>query len=104
MELQTGAAKEVVKPSRTKELQTGVVKGIANLGCKEEGAGTRSWKQKLQKGIAIYSRKRTTKKPRTTTKQEMQKRVDFEVSGSDCLWQPCYGDLQFSSFLAETSF
>ena len=53
MELQ----KIVAKRSRTKELQTGVAKRIANLGCEKE-LEKKSWKKKLQKGVAKRSRKR----------------------------------------------
>ena len=102
MELQTRAAKEVIKRSRTKELQTGVIKGIANLGCKKEldkGVGKRNCRKELPNAVA-QSQKDDEE---ACDAHEMQKITYFEAPLSDC-FRPLFGNLHFSLFLMEACF
>ena len=99
MELQIRPAKIAIKQSCTKELQT----GVANSGAKRIWV-KRSWKQQSQNGVAKRSRKRTSKRLVTTTKQEMQKITYFEAPLLDCFWLQCPRYLHSSLLSMETCF
>ena len=92
MELQTRAAKEVMKRDSHKE--------IADRSCKRNCKF--SYQKELETEIAERSakrsRKRTTKRHAMRTKQEMQKITYFEAPLLDCSWPQSLGICIFVVF------
>ena len=96
MELQTRAAKEVMKRSRRKELHIGVAQGIPNLGCK------RSWNKELETQIA--ERSSQTQPQKDDDEAGHAENNLFSAPLLDCFWPRCYGDLYLSLFFMEECF